>query len=198
MEKGKVIYVCLLFLVGAACFAQDGREIDNLIKSGLYKNFETIQQEAAGLDEAERLEIYDRNQLSRWLWFAAPAPFGIGNFVQGDKLWGGLVLTGEVIGMGAFGVGCMMFFGSLVTIIPLLSPEGQRIIDIGMYLMPAGLITTAVSYASGVIRAFTHLPAYNKKLKTALQLDTMTMSIEPSISITRRGVELALVVSAAF
>jgi len=202
MEKRKVIYICLLFSVSAACFAQDDgqgdMEIDMLIKSGLYRNFEAIKQEAADLDEAERLEIYNRNQLSKWLLFAAPAPFGIGNFVQGDKLWGGIVLTGEIIGIGLFTIGNIMLWGPLLTIIPMFTAQGQRAMEIGTYLIPAGMITAAVFYLSGVIRVFTHLPAYNKKLRTALQLDPITMSIEPSINIAGRGAELTLVFSAAF
>jgi hypothetical protein len=59
--------------------------------------------------------------------------------------------------------------------------------------MPAGLIIAGVSHLAGVIRAFTPLPAYNNKLRTALQLDTMTMSIEPSVSFNRHGVALTLV-----
>ena len=192
-----IISIGLLFAFSAACFAQENTDIDKLIRGGLNRNFEAIQKEAAGLDEAERLEIYNRNQMSKWLWFAAPAPFGIGNFIQKDKLWGGMVLAGEVIGVGVFGVGCVMFWGSIITIIPLLTTEGQRAVEIGYYLMPTGLIIAAVSHMAGVTRAFTHIPAYNKKLRTALQLDTMTMSIEPSVSIGRRGPALILA-SASF
>ena len=192
-----MISIGLLFAMSAACFAQEDMEIDNLIKSGLNRNFESIQQEAADLDEAERLEIYNRNQLSKWLWFAAPAPFGIGNFIQRDPLWGGMALAGEVVGYGLFVTGFVMFWGPLITIFPLFTAEGQRAVNIGMYLMPIGGIIAAVSHMAGVIRAFTHLPAYNKKLRAALQLDTMTMSIEPSVNINEHGVALTLV-SAAF
>ena len=192
-----IISISLLFAAGAACFAQDDREIDNLIKSGLNKNFEAIQQKAADLDEAERLEIYKRNEMSKWLWFATPAPFGIGNFIQRDPLWGGMVLAGEMLGYGLFMTGVVMFFVPLITIFPLLTAEGQKAVDIGMYLMPIGGIIAVGSHAAGVIRAFTHLPAYNKKLRTALQLDTMTMSIEPEVNVSRHGVALTLV-SATF
>ena len=192
-----VIGLSLLFALSAACFAQNDREIDALIRSGLNQNFEMIQREAAGLDEAERLEIYNRNQLSKWLWFAAPAPFGIGNFIQGDKLWGGMVLAGEALGVGLFATGFVMFFVPVITIIPLFTVEGQRAVDIGMYLMPIGGAIAFVSHMAGVIRAFTYLPAYNKKLRTALQLDTITMNIEPSVNVTRYGIALTLV-SAAY
>jgi len=192
-----IISVGLLFAVSVACFAQEDLEIDNLIKSGLNKNFESIQREAADFDEAERLEIYNRNQMSKWLWFAAPAPFGIGNFIQRDRLWGGMVLAGEVLGVGLFFTGFWMTWIPLLTIIPMLTPQGQKAMETGLYLMPIGGIIAVVSFASGVIRAFTHLPAYNKKLRTALQLDTMTMSIEPSVNISRHGVALTLI-SATF
>jgi hypothetical protein len=188
-----ILSIALLFAVGAACFAQDDREIDMLIKSGLNQNFKTIQQEAAGLDEAERLAIYNRNQMTKWLWFGVLAPFGIGNFIQKDPLWGGMVLAGEVVGMGAFMIGAVMFWGPIVYIFPMFTPEGQRMMEIGMYLMPIGGITLILSEIAGITRAFTHLPAYNRKLRRALQLDTMTMSIEPSVNFTGHGVALTLV-----
>ena len=193
----RIISVGLLFAFGAACFAQENTDIDKLIRSGLNKNFEAIQREAADLDAAERLEIYNRNQMSKWLWFAAPAPFGIGNFIQRDKLWGGMVLAGEVLGGGLFVTGYFMFFIPLLTIIPMFTTEGQRAVEIGYYLMPIGGIIAAASHLAGVVRAFTYLPAYNKKLRTALQLDTRTMSVEPSVSVGRHGVVLTLV-SASF
>jgi len=189
-----IISAGLLFIVSAACFAQDGMEIGSLIRNGLNRNFESIQREAAYLDEAERLEIYNRYKLNKGLWFAAPAPFGIGNFIQRDNLWGGMVLAGEVIGGGLFAVGCMMFFVPLVTVFPIFTTEGQNAVDIGMYLMPIGGAIAVVSHLAGVIRAFTYLPAYNKQLRTALQLDTITvsMSIEPSVNVSRYGVTLTL------
>jgi len=193
-----IICIGLLFAVSAVCFAQNDGEIDSLIKNGLNRNFESIQREAADLDEAERLEIYNRNQMSKWLWFAAPAPFGIGNFIQGDKVWGGVVLAGQVLGGGLLTAGALMTVGSL-PLLPffVLFPKGYKMMEIGPYLMLGGGIAFAVSHIAGVIRAFTYLPAYNSKLRTDLQLDTMTMSIEPSVNISMHGVELTLV-SAAF
>jgi hypothetical protein len=188
-----ILSIGLLFAVSAACFAQDDRKIDTLIRSGLNRNFAAIQQEAADLDEAERLEIYNRNQMTKWLWFGAVAPFGIGNFIQKDPLWGGMVLAGEVIGMGAFITGAVMFWGPLMFIVPLFTTAGQRSMIVGSYLMPIGGITWLLSQTAGIVRAFTHLPAYNNKLRRALQLDTMTMSIEPSVSFTGHGVALTLV-----
>jgi len=75
----KLISIGFLFAVSAACFAQNDQNIDALIKSGLNRNFEAIQREAADLDEAERLAIYNRNEMSKSLLFGAIAPFGAGN-----------------------------------------------------------------------------------------------------------------------
>jgi len=87
----------------------------------------------------------------------------------------------------------VMFWAPLMFIVPLFTTAGQRSIIVGSYLMPIGGITWLLSHAAGVVRAFTHLPAYNDKLRRALQLDTMTMSIEPSVNVTGHGVALTLV-----
>ena len=194
-SKMRTLLCAGLFLAaGAACFAQDNQEIDSLIKSGLNKNFESIQRETADLGEDERLEIYSRNQLSKWLWFGTLAPFGIGNFIQGDKAWGGMVLAGEVAGVGVLMAGAMMVLAPIIFFpLALMNPEGSyKFIEKGSRVMLAGGITWAVFQMAGVIRAFAYLPAYNKKLQRALQLDTVAMSIEPSVNSTARGVELTL------
>jgi len=192
-----IISISLLFAVSAACFAQNVLEVDKLIKGGLNKNFESIQREAADLDESERLNLYNWNKMSRWLWIGALIPYGIGNFIQEDFLWGGLVLAGEVLGVGLFCTGATMFLAPIVAVYPLFIQQGQKTIEIGMYLMPIGGATIVVSYIVGVMRAFTHPPLYNKKLRTALHLDNTTLSIKPSINVNRNGVALTLV-SATF
>ena len=187
-----IISIGLLFAVGAACFAQNNYEIDRLIRGNLNRNIKAIQEATADLDEVERLEIYNRYQRSKLLWIGALAPYGIGNFIQKDPGWGAMVLAGEVIGTGVVFVGAMMFMLPIYSFFGMFTKEGQQSIMMGPYVMLAGSVIIGVAQLAGVIRVFTHVPAYNKKLRKALQLDTVTVSVEPEVNVTGHGVGLTL------
>jgi len=196
----KNIPIILFFVICAPCFAQIEQDINTLIKKdlpGLKKNFDSIQLEAAGLDETERLAVYNRHKKSEWVGGLINifAPGGAGSFYQDDYVGGGIVLGGELLGLGTFFVGSMMFFIPVITIFPLFTKEGLQMIETGNDLMIAGGVMFAASWLFGVIRAFYYPNIYNKKLKTSLwpEPDFLPVSIIPSVNITGNGVEIMLV-----
>lgn len=197
----KPLFGTMLFMICVPCFAQIKHDIAPLIRRdliGLKENFASIQLEAANLDETERLAVYNRHKKSAWAGGLINifTLGGIGSYYQGDYVCGGIVLLGELLGTGMICVGSVMWFFPIIMIFPLFNSEGQRMVKDGLALYFAGGVTFAASYLFGIIRAFYYPHAYNKTLKTALwpgRDSSTTVSIIPSLNITRDGVEIMLV-----
>jgi hypothetical protein len=165
-----------------------------MIKEGLNKNFDSIQQEAADLDDEERLEIYNlykKDVLKGGLLNLIPYA-GVGSWTQRDYAGAGITLAGQVTGSIVLGVGAFMYIMPVATLFLMLTPEGQQIMEVGLYTMAAGGIILGVSYLFGIVRGFCYPAAYNRKLATALSIGKTTLDIEPLANITGRGLELTL------
>jgi hypothetical protein len=199
-----IILIVLFFVTGVICFAQETQDfdtveadtmenIDALIRSSLDRNFYAIQQEAAGLDEEERLEIYNQHKKDVWKGgLLNLIPFiGIGSGTQGDYLGMGIIITGQAIG-GLIVVGSgLAVVMSVIMIFPMLSSEyGQFIQNVDTAIKVGG-ITIGVFYLFGIARGFCYPAAYNRKLETALRIGKTTLDVEPSVNITERGLEMA-------
>jgi hypothetical protein len=193
------LFIVMLFAICIPCFAQEDQEIDTLIKwnlRGLTQNFDSIQQEAADLDETERLEIYNRHKKNVWgRGLMSLIPFGIGSFINGDFAFGGIVMGGEVVGGALIGFGAMMPIFGVIMVFPIFSGYLPRMIEFGKTLMMAGGITAGAFYLLGIIRGFYYPHAYNKKLKTALGLETVSshVSIIPSVDIIGNNTAVTLI-----
>jgi hypothetical protein len=195
----------IFFFICTACFGQNTQEIDNLIKFGLNKNFNLIQEEAANFEYTELLDIYDRHKKNLWLGGVGGLVnlfpplillpnFGIGNFIQKDCLGGTITLAGTVLGGG------LLFLGisNWGVVVPFsVIPSGNTSNNNSNKIWPIVTITGGVIfYASsifGIVRAVAYPFIYNKKLKTALNFNQTTVDIEPSLSITENGLNLTLV-----
>jgi hypothetical protein len=77
----KKIMGFVLLLAGGFCFAQTSNGyiiVNQLLKSGLNKNFARIQQEASDLSENERLMLYDAHNIgTEKMWAGAAIDFFI-------------------------------------------------------------------------------------------------------------------------
>ena len=198
------IFIVLFFAIWIPCFAQENQDIqenqdvDTLIEwnlKGLTKNFNSIRREAANLDETERLEIYNRHKKNVWgRGLMSLIPYGIGSLINGDYAFGGIVLGGEVLGGALVGFGAMMPLFGIMMVFPIFSGDLSRMMEFGKTLMVAGGITAGVFYLFGIIRGFYYPHAYNKKLKTALLLesDTSPVSIIPSVDIIGNNTAVTL------
>jgi hypothetical protein len=193
----KKIMGFVLLLAGGFCFAQTGNgyiKVNHLIKSGLNKNFARIQQEASDLSENERLRLFDANSIdTEKMWTGAGIDFfigfGIGNFYQGDYLGGGIALGGEIIGLGLIVTG---YFSAMAATLTDYATE-YITFEQGLFIYLAGAIVSMASRTFGLVRAFIFPSAYNNKLRNALNVGGLVLNIEPSLDITERGYELALV-----
>jgi hypothetical protein len=197
--RKKNISIALIFVICAPCFAQNKQQIDTLIKfdlSGLKENFDSIQQEAANLDETERLEIYDRYKKNVWIGgLINLLPGGFGSFIQNDHIGYGITWGGELLGLGAIDVGLSMFLISFLPVLPMAFEKRLQMIINGGALTQAGCFILVPFYLFGIIRAFYYPNAYNKKLKTALwpMPEPVTFSIIPSVNTAGNDVAVTVV-----
>jgi len=192
------IFIVLIFVVCIPCFAQENNDIDTLIKKdlrGLTQNFDSIRREAANLDETERLDIYNWYKKSVWGGgLINLLPFGLGSFIKGDYVFGHIVRVGEILGVYTVGFGLIIPMIGVMMVFPILSGDLPRMIEYGEILMKTGGIIAGAFYLIGIIRGFYYPHAYNKKLKTALWLesDSSPVSIIPSVTITGNNTAVTL------
>jgi hypothetical protein len=206
--KKSILFFALL-LAGRFCFAQTDENyarVNSLLQSGLNKNFFAIQQEAANLDEIQRLSLYNAHNIQSGKIAAGAAldfflGFGIGNFLQKDYLAGGIALGGDLVASGL-----MLSGTAMLVVYPLFvfgatrEDDDTAVYDDGMFktavtLMFSGGFVLLASRIFGLIRTFVFPSSYNNKLRTALNISdlTLTMNIEPSLGISDKGYELTLV-----
>ena len=181
----KIIVFGLLFF-STVCFAQDMKKINGLIKTDLEGNIGIIQEETRFLSGVELLNIYDQHKKTAWLGALINWPlggFGIGNFIQGDKRSGRIALTGYLAGIGAGVMGAL-----------LDSQLGNG--DMGEVYIYTGASIALGFHMYGFVRSLVYPSAYNKMLKTALQIGQTRLNIEPSLAIT--GEKIALLAKIAF
>ena len=175
----KAIVIGLL-LFSTVCFAEDTEKINSLIKTDLKGNINKIQEEAYYLSGVELLNIYDRHKKTAWLGALINWPlggFGIGNFIQGDKRSGRIALTGYLAGISA---------GILGAFLDSEFNNGNMGV---LYLFAGGSIAIGF-HMYGFIRSLVYPSAYNKMLKTALQIGQTKLNIEPAIAMTGEKVAL--------
>jgi hypothetical protein len=196
MKKGIVVFV--LLLAAGFCFAQtdeDYARADFLIRTGLNKNYQAIQEAASSLDTTQRLRLYDAHDMGSDTMWAGVAldffvGFGIGNFYQKDYLGGGITLGGDLIGMG-------LIIGGYVVIWDASRNNYLNVMfsqfDKGLSLSIAGGIVYSAFQIFGLVRTFIFPSGYNDKLRNALNIYGLAMNIEPSLDISDKGYELALV-----
>jgi len=201
MIKKIGIVIGLFFIISGACFAEntEGLEstesIDALIRAGLNKNYDSIREEAASLNETERLEIYKRNKKNYFtgglvnlipnifFWHN----FGIGNFIQGDKIGGFVTLAGNLAGIGVLIYG----FADQARIERNLTADDDMVPTSAFFLI--GPMISYVFSSFGTVRSIVYPISYNNKLKKALQIVQVSVNIEPSLYITGKKYELNLV-----
>jgi len=137
-----------------------------LIKRGLKKNKDEIQKESSQLSLTDREALFGKNKKKGAAGFVlldlVPG-FGLGSYIQGDVGFG---VTQTILD----GVGWGLIF---------LSTSNEDEIQIFPVL---GVLTIITSRVMSWIFPFTFQASYNKKLKSALNLDkNISYSIDPLI-----------------
>ena len=174
-------------------------EAQILLEKGLNRNFDAIFSLAGFLTEEERIVLYQTFVFPNWKRIAGiplgfAAGYGIGNFIQGDKVWGGISLAIDIVGSTSLFTGIYLFSFSIAAL-PFLAVAGKfsEVWDLSQYLLFGGLgLVLANRIASG-IRTIAYPQIYDNKLRQALKLENAVMDIEPAIVSSSGGPGLALV-----
>jgi len=137
--------------------------VQQLIKDGVKKNKDEIQQNSIYLTPTEKKSLYDKNRkkgaggLATLDFFIG---FGIGSYIQGDLFFG---ITQSIMDV----VGHSMFWGGI----------GELEED----MIATGLTILGVSRVMSWIFPFVHQGSYNRKLESALNGNAISYSIDPLI-----------------
>jgi hypothetical protein len=171
-------------------------EIQGLLKDGLNKNYDLIQQKASFLNPSEKLFLLDVHEKSMAMPFAVNllVGFGIGSYIQGDTVGGTIQLAGQVAGAAALLSGIIV--GNLFAVPAVAEDieaghEGGDYEDhtieqqAGIALLVTGVALSYGFRLYGLISPFVYGSMYNKKLKNALRYYSVT--IAPSIGVNRKG-----------
>ncbi len=209
------IIAIVVFLFSMDAFAQTSLQtmakIEILVENDLKGNEDRIRQEAQTLTNVENNLLYTS------LSYAAEDTilpftlntilgFGIGSFVQGDILGGGIGLALDLVSLGIGGTGAALFFVSGVTFVPRLlsdiSGQATPTLDEAEHFGRIGvslIITYAVMYGGSrifqMVRPWTYASSYNNDLKDVLGINEIGLSIVPSYNLNSSSPEIVATVA---
>jgi hypothetical protein len=175
----KNFFILVLFLTPMDfCFADDNEifEIQALLKNGLNKNYETIQEKSSVLNPDEKIFLFDTYKKGSAIPFVVNmiAGFGIGSYIQGDIVGGTIQLSGEVL--------------SILTIYSAFIP-GPHVETV----IKTGAISYLIFRLYGCVSPFVFKDIYNTKLKNALHYNDVSYSIIPSFDENGNGTISAVI-----
>ena len=175
-----------IFVLALASFADDATvyRASALIQDGLAKNFPAIRSLAPGLSEAEREGLYVDNESSATLPSVANlvVGFGLGSYIQGDRLDGSLQLAAELgsLALVIFGAGFAYnatSFSLANDSLSVRTDSGAEIL--GGSLLTAGIVGVLVDRVLGVLSPFGYARAYNARLRAALLSSDISRASSP-------------------
>ncbi|MDR1363321.1 MAG: P13 family porin [Spirochaetaceae bacterium] len=171
----KKIFIAVILLsltVTGFTDENDFIEMHSLIKDGLNKNYELINEKAQLLNLYEKLFLFDIHKKDIGIPLAANilAGFGLGSYIQGDIVSGTIQLSGHILGLAAM----VASVYSTVYAYPVN-------IYSSYYLSNAGAMIFCASRLYGCVSPFIYMNTYNKKLKAALQYYSISYNVFPSI-----------------
>ncbi|MDR2478080.1 MAG: P13 family porin [Treponema sp.] len=174
-------------------------EAQALLAEGLNRNFNAISSLAGFLTEEDRIALYQEFVFPNWkrivgipLSFAVG--YGIGSFIQGDTVWGGISLAVDIVGSTSLYTGMFLFSASIAAM-PFLAVAGKfsETWTLANWLLFGGLGLVAGNHIASGIRSITYPKIYDNQLRRALKLENAVMDIEPAIVSSSSGPGLALV-----
>ena len=191
----KIIITSLFLVISIPCFSQSVETVDALLRNGLNKNFDSIQQEAYLLDDLQRTAIYNQYKQNLWiggvtnclfsLWLTST--FGMFNFAQEDYVGGYISLIGCVTGAGLVlvGLGGSLYYSGCNKPPPPIWPGVVAMSGFAIYFS---------SSIFGVVRSYVYPHSYNKKLKESLHISkAVTYDIAPEFAVTPNGADVTLI-----
>ena len=184
--------------------------IDELIKDGLFKNKTLISQQALLLADEHRLNIQEQHRLGyvKPLLFNSLLGFGIGNFINKDRVGG--ITHGIIDSLAAgtiFVAGCVYLGNALPIILSLpllpillssqdsyLLSSAIKTMEICKIIVQTGLGVLLANRLASIISVSVHTAKYNRTLKEALTPAKAEVSIHtvPIIAPNQFGLALSI------
>ncbi len=195
--------VCLCCVVGVfseEISSEKSKEsffsITTLLDEGLKKNKVEIMNESMFLTDFDRYSLYEshKNSAIGPFFLNLCLGFGIGSFVQGDNLGGGITLALDIVGSGfvTYGIIQMVPFLFSLPLSPFLvqdetSNESFSNLaensSFGSIMLAVGGGVIAISRIVQVILPWTYASNFNKNLEEALGVEAVGFNIAPAINI---------------
>lgn len=185
--------------------------IDGLIKDGLFKNKTLISQQALQLTEAQRLNLQEQHKLGyvKPLLFNCLLGFGIGNFINKDRI-GGIthvvidsLAVGTIVIAGSIYAGEALVYLFLLPVL-LLGQDDKQVSDtcssIEKTMKSCEIIVQAsfgvflANKLASIISVSVHTAKYNKTLKEVLTPAGAQVSVQaaPIIAPNQFGLALSI------
>ena len=205
VERGKdmkgigwIAVFIFVFSMTATCLAADtgvskSTEAVVLIKTGLDKNFNQLQDMSGSLTLNERTLLYEAYKKSTTaplllnLFIGMFGVGGIGSFVQGDMTGGTVAICGQ------FGGEILLFAGLAIIAsnrggVYTVDMSAPANITAAIFEVVGGAATLGF-WIFGLVRPFQYAGTYNEKLKSALNLNPLPFSfnILPLVTPTAPG-----------
>ena len=162
-----------VFAQGTEASSDEYYSIKNLITTDLFENSSVIKEKSASLSTAQKVSLYDDTKKMPWLAFGlnTVVGFGIGSYVNGDKVGGTNQLVGEILGISFIGLGYGLEFAGYYNAAKKIAESGspdatsEILVATGVGLMVGGGIALTAYHIYGIVRAFTFTANYNEELQ---------------------------------
>jgi len=170
-------------------------KVQQLIRDGVKKNKEEIQQNSIYLTPAEKTTLYDRNKkkgAAAWAALDFFVGFGIGSYIQGDITYGIAQSIMDAVGYSLYVVGFVNLLDSYVESTCEYGyyngswdynchEESYGDEDSARTMIVSGLIVIGASRIMSWIFPFSYQKGYNRTLNSALNSNSISYSIDPLI-----------------
>ena len=185
--------------------------IDELIKDGLFKNKTLISQQALLLADEQRLNLQGQYRLGyvKPLLFNCLLGFGIGNFINKDRVGGITHMVIDSLAVGTIVTAGSIYLGGglmYVLLLPalLLGQDDKQVADtfssidktmkISKIIVQTGFGVFLANKLASIISVSVHTAKYNRTLKEALTPAKAEVSIHtvPIIAPNQFGLALSI------
>jgi ElaB/YqjD/DUF883 family membrane-anchored ribosome-binding protein len=193
-----------VFAQGTEASSDEYYSIKNLITTDLFENSSVIKEKSASLSTAQKVSLYDDTKKMPWLAFGlnTVVGFGIGSYVNGDKVGGTNQLVGEILGYSFLGIGYGLEYASYFKIANNVASGSNTAYDstseilmaTGVGLMVGGGIALTAYHIYGIVRAFTFTANYNEELQKSLGITSNQVTVVPVLDFKNQNYGFAGVI----
>ena len=193
-----------VFAQGTEASSDEYYSIKNLITTDLFENSSVIKEKSASLSTAQKVSLYNDTKKMPWLAFGlnTAVGFGIGSFVNGDKVGGRNQLVGEILGISFIGLGYGLEFAATLNAAKNIDENGysgpdttsQILYASGLGLIVGGGIALTAYHIYGIVRAFTFTANYNEELQKSLGITSNQVTVVPVLDFKNQNYGFAGVI----